>query len=297
MTIVITTPTGNIGGKTASLLLDAKENITVIARNRDKVAALAKRGAKIVEGSHSDSKLLVEATRNAKALLFITPPNFVSEDIVADYAVFGEAAAEAISQNNIPHVVYLSSVGAEQTSGTGPILGSHYNEERLNKVARNIVHLRPAYFMENTLGQIQSIIGAGQLFTPLKGNTAFPMIATADIAARAAMLLKTRNFSGQQVMELMGPEDMSYNRVAEVLSGVLGKKLSHTTVPGSALVDSIVQMGGSKHMGESLLELTMSIESNHIHFSQERSEENRTSTTYETFAKEIFMPVFEHQAA
>ena len=144
--------------------------------------------------------------------------------------------------------------------------------------------------MENTLSQIHPILTAGQLFTPMQGDTSFPMIATIDIGDKAAKLLKTRNWEGQRIQELMGPEDMSYNRVAELLSTALDKPLTHTTVPRSALVDTIVQIGGSKHIGEALAELAASVESGHIHFHGERTDETRTPTTFAQFAEQVFKP-------
>ena len=150
--------------------------------------------------------------------------------------------------------------------------------------------------MENTLGQIHSIASAGQLFTPMQGSTTFPMIATRDIADRAAALLKGGTFKGQSVVELMGPEDMSYDKVAAVLSDVLGRPLKHTTVPGSALVETIMQIGGSKHAGEYLLELSTAVENGHIRFSGARNDFNRTPTTYRTFAETQFKAAFDAAA-
>ena len=187
-------------------------------------------------------------------------------------------------------MVQLSSVAANQPSGTGPIVGLYHNERTLNAAAENVTHLRPAYFMENTLMQTGTVGSMGQMFTTLSGDKSFPMIATADIADRAVALLTRRDWTGSRVVELMGPEDLSYNRVAEVLSEVLGRRVTHTTVPGNALIESIVQMGGSRHMAEMLLELSNGIESGHIHFNGPRDDSSRTPTTYRTFAEQVFKP-------
>ena len=63
MSIVITTPTGHIGSKLAEKLLDAGAEVTLLARNPDKVAGFAARGAKVAQGSLEDEAFVVAATR------------------------------------------------------------------------------------------------------------------------------------------------------------------------------------------------------------------------------------------
>jgi uncharacterized protein YbjT (DUF2867 family) len=290
MSIVITTPTGNVGGRVAAALLEAGETVTLVVRNREKVAHLAAKGATVVEGSHSDPELMKAATKGARALYLASPPNMQTDNIVAFYKTFGTAAVEAVKANGIKQVVHLSSVGAEQESGTGPIAGLHENEKMLNQTVENVVHLRPAYFMENTMMQIPTILSAGQMFTMMPGDKGFPMIATQDIAARASSLLASRSVAGQQIVELMGPSDTSYNQIADTLSKLLGKPVSHQTVPGEALVANLEQMGASTHIAQIYLEMSNALINGLIHFNGKRDESSRTPTNYETFAKTILIP-------
>ncbi len=294
MKIVVTTPTGNIGSKLSELLLDAGQELTLIARDSKKVAALAERGAKVIEGSHADPEVMKTATRGADALFFIAPPNFGSEDLVADYRVYAEAAAEAISANQIPYVVHLSSVGADVDGGNGPILGLHHNEKILGAAAKNIVQLRPAYFMENSLMQVASVKESGNMFTTFKGDTRFPMIATADIAAGAAELLLNPNWEGEKIVELQGAADISYDEIATELSSVLGKPITHMTISKEQFKEGMVQMGGSAHMGELLAEITEGVESGHITFHQARDAKTSTPTSYRMFAETVFKNVLEY---
>ena len=294
MSIVITTPTGNVGGRIAATLVEAGHSVTLVARDRQKVAGLEAKGARIVEGSHSDPEVLVAATKGAKALFLATPPHLTSEDIVAFYKTFGEAAAEAVRANNIERVVQLSSVGADQPSGTGPIVGAYENEKTLNQAAENVVHLRPAYFMENTLMQLSTVASMNQMFTTLDGDLSFPMIATRDIAARGAELLLDRERRGHEIVELMGPMDMSYNKVAAVLSELLGRTITHRTVSHETASESMTGMGASRHMAEMYNELSGAMETGRIHFIGDRDARSRTPTTYSEFAESVFLPALSH---
>jgi hypothetical protein len=52
----------------------------------------------------------------------------------------------------VPNVVVLSSVGAQHPEMTGPIVGLHNLEQKLNSVSGlNVLCLRCGYFMENLL--------------------------------------------------------------------------------------------------------------------------------------------------
>ena len=234
------------------------------------------------------------ATRDVDALFFIAPPDFGSEDLVADYRVFAEAAAEAISANQIPYVVHLSSVGADVDGGNGPVLGLHHNEKILAAAAKNIVQLRPGYFMENTLMQVGSIKESSAMFTTFKGDTRIPMIATADIAAAAAELLINPNWEGEKIVELQGAADISYDEVAEQLTEVLGKPVTHMTISNEQLKEGLAQMGASAHMGDLLAELSEGVESGHVAFHQPRDAKTSTATNYRMFAESVFKKVLEY---
>ena len=47
--IVVTTPTGQIGGRLASILLDAGEAVRVVARDPDRLAADVRERAEVVQ--------------------------------------------------------------------------------------------------------------------------------------------------------------------------------------------------------------------------------------------------------
>ncbi len=293
MSIVVTTPTGKIGSQVSSILLDRGREVTVIARDPAKVAGLAARGARVVEGSHADTSVLVDATKGASALFLITPPDFSTQDLRATYRRFGLAAMAAIRENGIGHVLHLSSVGADRESGNGPVAGLHVNEQILSDTAAHVTNLRPAYFMENTMGQIPMIRQMGSLFTTFEGTTRFPMIATRDIAARATEILGSLDWTGKRVVELHGAADVSYDDVASILSEVLGRPIAHVTVSEERSLAALAGMGLSAHLAGSFNELTRAIESGHVRFLEERSTANMTPTTYRTFASEVFRKAFE----
>lgn len=149
--------------------------------------------------------VLTKAFSGAKAVYAMIPPSMTSPDYRGDQDRAVNAIAEALGQAGVEYVVSLSSVGADKSEGTGPVAGLHYLEQTLNRIpGLHVLHLRPGYFMENTLAQIGIIqtmdISAG----PLRPDLTLPMIATRDIGTAAAKALLALDFSVTQTRELLG---------------------------------------------------------------------------------------------
>ena len=297
MSIVITAPAGNIGSVVTRELLDAGEKPVLIARDPAKVDDAVARGATVKKGSHADADFMTEATQGAAALFVLTPAHYQLQDIHAYYGSFARAAATAAKANGIPHVVHLSSVGADLESGNGPVAGLHAAEQILNEAdLPNLTHLRPGYFMENTLAQIPNILQASSLFTTFPAGTRIPMIATRDIGVRAAGLLRERDWTGRNVVELQGASVIAYEEVAAILSGVLGRKLEHVTVSDAQMIEALTGMGLSPVLAESYAELADGLVKGRIQYREPHNEANTTSTTYEVFARQAFKPALEAAA-
>lgn len=288
MAITITTPTGHIGSALTEILLSQGQKVTIIARDKSRVAHFAKRGATVIEGSHRDEKTVLKATVGAEAFFVLIPPDLKVTDIRSYYRSFGNAAAAAIRTNKIPRVVHLSSVGADQEAGSGPVIGLHDTEAILADAAPNIAQLRAGYFMENSLWQIGSIKGAGQMYTTFQGDTLIPMIATSDIAERAATLLTSQNWKGQRIVELQGAADISYNQVAAILAETLKREVTHVTITPSQSKEAFVGMGASAHMADLFNELAAGVSSGKVCFREKRNADNSTPTTYSKFADTVF---------
>ena len=85
----------------------------------------------------------------------MVPPSMTSQNYRTDQDSASNAIAEAVEKARVEYVVSLSSVGADKAQGTGPVAGLYYLEQKLNTIpGLNALHLRPGYFMENTLAQV-----------------------------------------------------------------------------------------------------------------------------------------------
>lgn len=290
MKIVVTTPTGHIGSRLTNILLDRGAEITLIARHPEKVSNFKTRGARVVAGEHDDPKVLEQTIQGADALFWLTPPNQASHDPLGVARHFADVGARVIKKYPELHVVQLSSGGAHLASGTGPIVGLHYTEERFRTVGRNVVSLRPNLFMENILSSIPTIQADGAIYSMVPGSITAPQVATQDIAEVAAdQLLALRD--GHHIVDVVGPRDISFDEVSEILGETLGKSVRVVTVPPPALKQGMIQAGISPEMADLFVQMEEALEHGLSHqFHGEKKAVGKV--TYEQFAEEVFLPVY-----
>jgi uncharacterized protein YbjT (DUF2867 family) len=244
MSIVITTPTGNVGSHTLKQLLKAGADLSVIVRQPEKLPDSVRSRVKVHQGSLTDAALVSKAFRGARAVLWITPADLTQPDSAEYHREMGRIAATAIKENKVPYVVNLSSAGAH-LDNAGPISGLGEIERRLNEVAENVVHLRPGFFMENFLMQLESIKNDGAVYDLIPGEIPYPMIATQDIGAIAAELLGETKFSGQNTRGLHGPAHLTYVEAAKILSDSIGKPVKHFQITADQAYQAFIGMGAT----------------------------------------------------
>ncbi len=294
MKITVTTPTGNIGRVLTEKLLASDAEITLIARSAEKVAGFAQRGARVIQGSLADAGLVQQATEHADALFWLTPPDYAAEDFRAYQNSLGDVAAEAARTRPDMHVVHLSSTGAHLAEGTGPIKGLHDIEQKLNAATQRVTHLRPTYFMENVLSSLQTIAANGAIFSTIPPEVGVQQIATRDIAAPAAETLLGDAPASPRVVHILGPEEISFARVASTVSEAIGQPIAHVVIEAEQLRSAMLGMGISADVAEQLLELEDAITKRLA--PPEGSIVRTTATTFAAFAREVVAPAYRQAA-
>ena len=289
---VVTGATGNTGNVVARSLLAKGQKVRAIGRSADRLRSLAAQGAEPFVGDVTDPEALSKAFAGAQAVYLMIPPNLAAPDAPAYQNRVTEAIAGALEKTGMKHAVSLSSVGADKTDKTGPVVGLHRFEERLNRIAPlNLLHLRAGYFMENTLAQIGIIQMMGVTAGPLRPDLKLPMIATRDIGAAAAEALLRLDFSGHQTREVLGQRDISMAEATALMGQALDKpNLQYLQAPDEQVRAALTQLGMSASVAGLILEMAAALNSGHMKALEPRSPRNTTPTSYETFAAEEFVP-------
>ena len=296
---VILGASGNTGHIVAQNLLARQQKVRVVGRNAAHLQPHAAKGAEIFIGDVTDASALTKAFQQADSAYVMIPPNPVSTDPLGYQERVSDAIAAAVKNTGIKNVVALSSIGADKNKGTGPVVGLHNLEQKLNQIdSANVLHLRAGGFMENTLPQVGAIRTAGAVIGPNRPDLKLPMIATRDIAAAAADALLSLAFRGKQTHELLGERDLAYTEVASIIGKAIGKPdLKYVNPPDEQVRAVMVQMGMSEQFVGLLLEMTAAMNSGYMRALEPRTSRNTTPTSYETFVAESFVPAYQEQAA
>src|SRR5580698_697953 len=159
---VVLGASGNTGRVVAQNLLSHQQKVRVVGRDAAHLQSHAAQGAEIFIADVTDAAALTKAFQNADSAYVMIPPDPTGNDPLAYAERAGDAIATALKNAGVKNVVVLSSFGADKSQGTGPVLGLYKLEQKLNQLdGANILFLRPGYFMENTLAQVNVISTMG----------------------------------------------------------------------------------------------------------------------------------------
>ncbi|MGA8223532.1 MAG: NmrA family NAD(P)-binding protein [Candidatus Acidiferrales bacterium] len=292
--IAITGATGNTGMPAAEALLAKGEKVRAIGRDPKKLEPLVQKGAEASAGNAADAAFLTKAFEGANAVYLVLPADVMQPDMRAFQERLSDAYAAAILKARVPYAVTLSSIGAQHSEKTGPIVGLHNLEQKLNRIpGLNVLHLRPGFFMQNFFMSIQPLRTMGILPGGLPADVPMPMIAAKDIGTYAAGRLAAMDFVGSSAHELHGQRDITMKEAASILGKAIGKPdLKYMQVPFMMLEPALVQMGMPKSTAALMIEMWKAAIAGLVAAQAPRTAKNTTPTTLESFAAEVFAPAF-----
>lgn len=278
--------TGHIGSRVADILLSKGEKVRVIGRDISRLQQYVTRGAEAAVGDLQDTSFLSGAFKGVEAVFAMIPPNYTAPNFRAYQEVVGNSIAMAIGNAGVTRVVNLSSQGADLPRGTGPILGLHDQEIRLNALRGvHVLHLRPTYFMENLLANVPLIHEHGFAGSAVRGDLKFAMIATTDIAERVAGHLLARDFTGTSIRDLLGQRDLSLQEAFTVIGRRIGiLDLAYRQFTPDEFGQALLGMGMSRDMSRLMIEMSDALNCGLFAVNRPRNADNTTPTSIETFA-------------
>jgi uncharacterized protein YbjT (DUF2867 family) len=256
---------------------------------------LARMGGEPYVANLKDTEALAKAFAGAEGVYVMIPPEPTAADFSAHQNAVTTSIATALESSKVKHAVTLSSFGADKQDKTGPVLGLHLLEQRLNRIpSLNVLHLRAGYFMPNTLAQVSIIRKIGMAVGPLRADLKIPMIATRDIGAAAADALIKLDFTAQHSRELLGQRDITMTEAAAILGAAIGKpNLTYQQAPDEQVRSAMMQLGMSADLVRLMLEMSAAMNSGHMKAMEARSPSNTTPTSFETFVQEEFLPIYQ----
>lgn len=257
---VVTGVSGNTGSVVASTLLAAGKPVRVVVRDAKKGETWAAKGAEVAIAELSDRKAFAAALQGAAGAYILMPPfAWSATGIPAERAALSAAISGAVADAKPGHVVLLSSVGADQPSGTGPVQYLHLLETQLTATGVPSTFLRAGFFMENWASMLKGAIEGGALYYGFSPDVRVPQVATEDIGKQAAKLLVEGAPKGTRIVQFSGPAELTLADSAAAIAKVSGKPVKPVSVPLDAMIGSLTGIGASQAVAEAYAEMTGAI--------------------------------------
>jgi uncharacterized protein YbjT (DUF2867 family) len=293
--ITVMGATGPTGGATARRLLEAGEHVRALGRSADRLAALRDAGAEPFPVDAGDAAALAEAFRGADAAYVLLPFAPDVPDVYAQMAHVGEAVVTAVRAAAVPYVVAVSAVGADLPSGTGFLTVLYAQEQRLQSLTdvAHVLALRPGSYFENAYSWLPVIAEQGVVADSVAPDAPLPMVATRDVGAAAAAALRSRDWTGFAVRELLGPRDLTYTEVARMIGAAIGRPdLAYVQLPEDDLRAALEAAGWSPDATRLQVEMNQVFSDGSVAARATRTPGSTTPTRFEDFAAADLAPAF-----
>lgn len=268
---------GRAGGETARALIERGAAVRVVLRRAEQAAPWRALGADVAIARLDDAGAVAAALEGASGAFLLNPPP-VAGDPHARTEVIGSALAEGVRRAGLPKAVVLSSVGAQQASGTGIIATLNRLEALLDGAAPAVAFLRAGYFVETWSEVADAAIAGGVLPTFLEPDLDIPMVSTIDVGRAAAALLG-ETWTGKRIVELGGPEDWSAGAVAAAFAAVLGRPVTPAFVPPEQRAVVLTAAGIPDEVTLELLGMYDALADGRVAYEEKGAERRRGTTS------------------
>lgn len=236
--MILITTGGKVGAEAARLLAAHGEPVRVLARNKEKVAALSQAGVEVVEGDLEVPASIDAALRDVSSVILVSlaiPNQELNVVTSADRA-------------DVDHVVKITS----KASADSPIArrrGQTEIEEGLIASGLGYTLLRNNVYMQNFLMLAPAIVKTSS-FGANTGNGRAGLIDSRDVAAVAAQIATNPAPHHDKTYWPTGPESLSYADAAAILSQVLGRPVAFHPLSDEEQKQAMVSVGVPEHIAQ-----------------------------------------------
>lgn len=289
--IVVTAPTGQIGRRTLDRLLAAGAPVRVIVRDASRLPAAVRDRVEVVQGSHGDPDVVTKAFAGADSVFWLVPPNPRADSVDAAYTGFSRPASVALRTQGVERVVAVSALGrgTPMADHAGHVTASLAMDELLAGTGVSYRALTMPSFMDNLLRQTELIKNQGMFTSPSSGSRAVPTCAVGDIAVVAADLLLDDTWSGVEEVPVLGPEDLSFDDMAQIMSEVLQRPVRFQQDPGPAFKARMTGFGLSEAMAQGLLDMALAKDAG-LDNAVPRTARSSTPTRFRQWCQDVLKP-------
>jgi NAD(P)H dehydrogenase (quinone) len=250
MSLVITGASGNLGHRTAELLLDTDGvdagDVVLISRSPDKLADLAARGAQVRQGDFTQPETLTAAFAGATRVLII------STDAIGARVAHQQAAIDAAKAAGAQLIAYTSIPNPDPARNPSAVVPDHAATEAAI-IASGVPHtfLRNALYAEYQIPSAQGALAAGS-YAFNTGDGASAYVSREDCAAAAAAVLAGGDEHANQAYDITGPARLTGTDLAALFASLGGAEVTPVSVDDATLIAGSVAHGLPQEVAELL---------------------------------------------
>jgi uncharacterized protein YbjT (DUF2867 family) len=222
--ILVTGATGATGGHAIKKLLELKVPVRAFVHQKDaRSEQLVAWGVEIVQGDLSDFDAVNEALKGITGAYFVFPIQIPG--ILEATAFFAQAALE----QGVGAIVNMSQIPARRIAKSHAAQNHWIAERLLDRSGIAVTHLRPTFFAEWLMYFSESIRENDTFPLPF-GDVAYAPIAAEDQGRVIAAILNDPAEHAGKIYPLYGPKQLTQYEVADILTQVLGRKITYVAL-------------------------------------------------------------------
>jgi uncharacterized protein YbjT (DUF2867 family) len=289
--ILICTPTGLIGRQVLGHVLDGGGRpVRVIARDPARLSPRARERVEVIQGSLTDVDVVAGAFAGADSVFWLVPPNPQAESVEGHLLDFTRPLCAAITSQGASRLVYVTGLDLDGvTRSAAPGSAQPTVAELIASTGVSYRALACPAFMDNLLQQLTLIKSQGMFCYPISGDRKLPACATRDIATVAARLLLDHSWSGPDSVPILGPEDLSYDDMAHIMSEVLGRPIRYQQVPGQTFMATLMRHGMSEAWAQQLVDRMARVDQG-LYNAEPRTPQSTTPTSFRQWCEGVLKP-------
>ena len=234
--IVVAGGTGTLGTRLVPRLAGQGLAVRVLTRDPARAAHLAGRDVEVARGDVRDPASVAKALDGAGTVISAVH-GFAGPGGVSPAAVdrAGNACLIGAAVRVDAAFVLVSVVGASPGHPIGLFRAKHAAEQTLRASGLPWTIVRATAFME-TWGAIMGrpLQASGKILVFGRGNNPVNFVSAADVAALVARAVTDPGLRGQ-VLELGGPDNLTFNQVAAIVEEITGRRGAVRHIPRPAL--------------------------------------------------------------
>lgn len=291
MRIAVVGATGRIGAKLTRTLLSAGHQVKALSRGGPALDTLVELGAEPFLGSFdTGAGELNRFFQDADAAFLMVKTDW--NNIHGHYPMVAQRFVDALGESPVKLAVSLTAMGSEVKEETGHFECFHHLDQKLNELSNiDLVHLRAAWFMENTLAWTGPVAKYGRIAWSCTPHLKMPWVATDDIAWLAAKELI--NPTGEHRVNLeVGSEDVSMNELAAIIGMEIGKPVEYRyleTTRKDVEAEFLQRFGTAEKWRDDTLTAD-ALNNGLVRFHKDQKERPSLPTTIDAFIREVWKP-------